>query len=108
MNKSVRACRCWRWRCSAGAGGWASLGAAGPRDGGRAAHHRPRALQWMALLVLTLNFVSSVTYLLKPSWSADALAEASAEVGLLFGALGVCSAPLAGPPGACTGPGTPA
>jgi heme exporter protein C len=53
---------------------------------------------WMALLALTLNFCCSVTYLLKPSWKADALAEASAEVGLLFGTVGVALGAIWGRP----------
>lgn len=44
---------------------------------------------WMALLAVTLNFVCSIFYLFKNTWKADALAEASAEVGVLFGAVGV-------------------
>jgi len=44
---------------------------------------------WMALLALTLNFCCSVAFLLKKSWVTDALAEASAEVGVYFGAVGV-------------------
>ncbi len=44
---------------------------------------------WMALLAVTLNFVSSIAYLFKNTWKMDALAEASAEVGVLFGAVGV-------------------
>ncbi len=53
---------------------------------------------WMALLALTLNFGCAVTYLFKPSWKADALAEASAEVGLLFGATGVLLGAIWGRP----------
>jgi heme exporter protein C len=44
---------------------------------------------WMALLAVSLNFACSITYLFKNTWKADALAEASAEVGVLFGAVGV-------------------
>jgi heme exporter protein C len=44
---------------------------------------------WMALLAMTLNFACSVGYLLKKSWRFDSLAEASAEVGMLFGAVGL-------------------
>jgi heme exporter protein C len=44
---------------------------------------------WMALLALTLNFGCSVAYLFKSSWRTDSLAEAAAEVGVVFGALGV-------------------
>jgi heme exporter protein C len=53
---------------------------------------------WMALLALTLNFVCSVMYLFKPSWKTDSLAEASAEVGLLFGAVGVLLGAIWGRP----------
>jgi heme exporter protein C len=44
---------------------------------------------WMALLALTLNFGCSVAYLFKQSWVSDSLAEASAEVGIYFGTIGV-------------------
>ncbi|MBU8900177.1 transcriptional regulator [Corallococcus sp. H22C18031201] len=53
---------------------------------------------WMALLALTLNFCCSVTYLFKPSWKTDAMAEASAEVGLLFGTVGVLLGSIWGRP----------
>jgi len=53
---------------------------------------------WMALLLLTVNFVCAVTYLLKPSWGADALAEATAEVGLAFGSVGVVLGSIWGRP----------
>lgn len=53
---------------------------------------------WMALLALTLNFACAVTYLFKPSWKADALAESAAEVGLLFGATGVLLGAIWGRP----------
>src|SRR5439155_3621845 len=43
----------------------------------------------MALLAVTLNFACSLFYLVKKSWVADALAEASADVGLYFGVIGV-------------------
>jgi heme exporter protein C len=54
--------------------------------------------QWMALMAVTLNFVCSVVYLLRPRWSTDALAEASAEVGLFFGALGLVLGSIWGKP----------
>ena len=44
---------------------------------------------WMALLAMPLNFACSVLYLIKGSWKQDALAESSAEVGLVFGATGL-------------------
>ncbi len=44
---------------------------------------------WMALLAFTINVGCAVAYLLKKSWRTDALAEAAAEVGVLFGAGGV-------------------
>lgn len=53
---------------------------------------------WMALLAVTLNFGSSVAYLIRNSWKADALAEASAEVGVLFGAVGVTLGSIWGRP----------
>jgi heme exporter protein C len=53
---------------------------------------------WMALLALTLNFICSVTYLFKESWKTDSLAEASAEVGLLFGSVGVLLGAIWGRP----------
>jgi heme exporter protein C len=53
---------------------------------------------WVAMVALTLNFVCSVIYLFKPSWKTDSLAEASAEVGLLFGAVGVLLGAIWGRP----------
>lgn len=53
---------------------------------------------WMALLAMTLNFVCSVAYLWRKSWAFDSLAEASAEVGLLFGAIGVALGSIWGRP----------
>lgn len=47
--------------------------------------HVPAA--WAALLAVTVTFVASLVYLLKNNWHADALGEASAEVGVFFGAL---------------------
>ncbi len=44
---------------------------------------------WMCLLAFTLNVGCAIAYLLKKSWRTDALAEASAEVGVYFGATGV-------------------
>ena len=54
--------------------------------------------QWMALMAVTLNFCCSVAYLFRPRWSTDALAEASAEVGLFFGALGLVLGSIWGKP----------
>jgi heme exporter protein C len=53
---------------------------------------------WMALLCTTLNVGSCVAYLLKSNWQADSLAEASAEVGLLFGTVGVALGAIWGRP----------
>ncbi|HEX8697207.1 MAG TPA: cytochrome c biogenesis protein CcsA [Myxococcaceae bacterium] len=53
---------------------------------------------WIALVALTLNFIASVTYLFKPSWKTDSLAEATAEVGLMFGAVGVLLGAIWGRP----------
>jgi heme exporter protein C len=54
---------------------------------------------WMAFLALTLNFGSSVSYLLvRKSWVADSISEASAETGVLFGAVGVALGSIWGRP----------
>lgn len=47
--------------------------------------HVPAA--WMALLGATVNLVASLIYLFRSSTKADAVAEASGEVALLFGGL---------------------
>lgn len=44
---------------------------------------------WMMLLCSALNFGASLWYLFKASWVADALAEAGAEISLVFGTIGV-------------------
>lgn len=44
---------------------------------------------WMALLALCVNFCCAVAFLFKKSWVTDSLAEASAEVGVYFGLVGV-------------------
>ncbi len=44
--------------------------------------HVPSA--WMALLAFTTTLFASLTYLFRGSFKADALAEASAEVGVFF------------------------
>lgn len=53
---------------------------------------------WMALLAVTLNFGCSIVYLLRSTWKVDALAEASAEVGVLFGVVGVTLGSIWGRP----------
>jgi heme exporter protein C len=53
---------------------------------------------WMALLAVTLNCGCSVAYLFKNSWKTDALAEASAEVGVFFGAVGISLGSIWGRP----------
>ena len=47
--------------------------------------HVPAA--WAALLAVTVTFAASLVFLLRASFKADAIAEASAEVGVFFGAL---------------------
>ena len=44
---------------------------------------------WAAMLALILNFGCSVAFLFKRSFVTDSLAEASAEVGVFFGTIGV-------------------
>jgi len=53
---------------------------------------------WNGLICLLINFICSVAYLFTSRWEADALAEASAEVGLVFGAIGVLSGSIWGRP----------
>jgi heme exporter protein C len=53
---------------------------------------------WAGLLALTVNFAISVAYLFRNSWRLDALAEACAEVGVLFGANGVLLGAIWGRP----------
>ena len=53
---------------------------------------------WMSMLALTVNFVCCVTYLFKTSWKTDALAEATGEVGLVFGAYGLVLGSIWGKP----------
>lgn len=83
------------------AGGWLGLSWAPPdREMGDVQRimyvHVPAV--WMALLALTLNFGCSVAFLMKSSWKSDALAEASAEVGVVFGAVGVLLGAIWGRP----------
>lgn len=44
---------------------------------------------WMALVAMTLNFGCSVAFLFKKSFVTDSLAEASAEIGVYLGTVGV-------------------
>jgi heme exporter protein C len=53
---------------------------------------------WMALLAMTLNFGASLYYLVRKSFTADALAEAAAEVSLYFGFVGVTLGAIWGRP----------
>jgi heme exporter protein C len=53
---------------------------------------------WMALMCALMNFGACVWYLLTQNWKADAFAETSAEVGLIFGTYGVVLGALWGRP----------
>ncbi len=44
---------------------------------------------WACLVAFTINVGCAVAYLMKKSWRTDALAEASAEIGVYFGSVGV-------------------
>lgn len=84
-----------------GLGAWLGLAVAPPdREMGDVQRimyvHVPSV--WVALLALILNFAMSVAYLLRNAWRLDALAEASAEVGLMFGANGVLLGAIWGRP----------
>jgi heme exporter protein C len=83
------------------AGGYSGLALAPPdRDMGDVYRilfvHVPSA--WTALLAVTVTFVASIVYLLKSSWVADAIAEASAQIGVVFGALLIVQGCLWGKP----------
>ena len=52
----------------------------------------------MMLLAGTINFGASVLYLFRASWKTDALAEASAELALVFGAIGTTLGAIWGRP----------
>lgn len=52
----------------------------------------------MMLLAGTILFVCSVLYLFRASWKTDALAEASAELALVFGAIGTTLGAIWGRP----------
>jgi heme exporter protein C len=52
----------------------------------------------MMLLAGTINFVCCVLYLFHASWKTDALAEASAELALVFGAVGTTLGAIWGRP----------
>ncbi|MEW5738285.1 MAG: cytochrome c biogenesis protein CcsA [Myxococcota bacterium] len=44
---------------------------------------------WMCMVAFTLNVGCAIAYLMKKSWRTDALAESTAEIGVMFGAGGV-------------------
>lgn len=44
---------------------------------------------WACLIAFTINVGCAIAYLMKKSWRTDAMAEASAEIGVYFGAIGV-------------------
>jgi heme exporter protein C len=52
----------------------------------------------MMLLAGTINFVASILYLFRASWKTDAIAEASAELALVFGAIGTTLGAIWGRP----------
>lgn len=93
------AARTWVWKVSAGLGViqlvallYFALLWAPPEafmsDVGRILYvHVPHV--WMCFIAFTINVVCAVMYLMKKSWRTDAMAEASAEVGVYFGAVGV-------------------
>ncbi|MBI3182051.1 MAG: cytochrome c biogenesis protein CcsA [Myxococcales bacterium] len=53
---------------------------------------------WAALLALVVNFVASAAYLFKRSWTSDSLGEAGAEVGVVFGVVGLLLGSIWGRP----------
>ena len=53
---------------------------------------------WMTLIGGLINFIACVAYLIRANWKADSVAEASAEVGLMFGVFGLVLGMLWGKP----------
>ena len=53
---------------------------------------------WIGLLALIVQFVACVVYLFKGSWKVDALAEATTEVGVVIGTVGVLLGAIWGRP----------
>jgi heme exporter protein C len=53
---------------------------------------------WAAMVALTLNFVCAIVYLARSSHRADALGEATAEVGVVLGSIGVVLGAIWGKP----------
>src|SRR5205807_3207854 len=55
-------------------------------------YHVPSA--WTAFLLFSINFIASVTYLIRRNPSADAIALVSAEVGVVFCTVVLVTGPL--------------
>jgi heme exporter protein C len=53
---------------------------------------------WAALIALVVQFVACIVYLFNASWKVDALAEASTEVGVVIGTVGVVLGAIWGRP----------
>lgn len=96
---AVPSARAWVWKVAAGLGTlelfallYFGLFWAPPEafmsDVGRILYvHVPYV--WACLIAFTVNVGCAIAYLMKKSWRTDALAEATAEVGVYFGAIGV-------------------
>ncbi|MCC6335152.1 MAG: cytochrome c biogenesis protein CcsA [Myxococcales bacterium] len=96
---AVPTTRAWMWKASAvvGLGALALLLYLGliwappeafMSDVGRILYvHVP--FVWMCMIAFTLNVGCAIAYLMKKSWRTDALAESTAEIGVMFGAGGV-------------------
>jgi heme exporter protein C len=99
VHAASAAARAWVWKALAVLGTgmvavvvYYGLGYAPPEaymsDVGRIIYvHIP--FVWVCMLAFSVNVVCAVGYLFKQGWRLDALAEASAEVGIFFGAAGV-------------------
>ncbi len=96
---AVPSARAWVWKVAAGL---ATLELAGllyfglvwappeafMSDVGRILYvHVPHV--WACLVAFTINVGCAIAYLMQKSWRTDALAEAFAEIGVYFGAIGV-------------------
>lgn len=99
VHLAVPSTRAWLWKVAAGLGLaslalllYLGLAWAPPEafmsDVGRILYvHVP--FVWMCMIAFTLNVGCAIAYLMKKSWRTDALAESTAEIGVMFGAGGV-------------------
>ena len=108
LHLASAAARAWVWKALAAlglllmaSGGYLALVVApADREMGDVSRimyaHVPEV--WSALVALCVNFAASLAYLFRKSLALDAVAEACAEVGVFFGAVGVLLGSIWGRP----------